>query len=689
MQIESGTCKRMAMVARTAADVRDVLIEGESGLLSVSRPSFYPKYQPSMRRVVWPNGAQATTYSADEPDLLRGPQHDGALCLVGETRVLMHDLSEKPIKDISVGDVVMTRNGSRAVTNYALTKRQSDKLVQLQCLDGRVIIGTANHPVWVGGQGFIPLGSITEGMKVCVTNALNGVGTYGIAPSAVTIHGRSGFIGRFGNPFTGLFRRVITSIIRTKINLITILIILNYLPIRNIAGYTFDTCWRLIASRLSSILKRLTPDFALSECSAFLSACNAGGNTIAGPKLPEDFVLQNVLSAFVGGALLANLVDVNTAESLIRLYEERNGIAPSGATIFRQKSGQVQEQCEPFLALIVRRHLTVNEATPAFVGDHAPSLSMMPIVSVEKLSWREDVYNIAVEGEHEFFANGILTHNCDELASWRYLTETWDNLLLGLRLGTHPQAVVMTTPRPIKQLKTLLADPTTAVTRGSTYENLENLAPPFRKQIVEKYEGTRLGRQEIGGEMLEDMEGALWTRAMIEKARRKAGQIPEMVRIVVAIDPAVTSTEESDETGICVAGKGADGRGYILADRSGRFTPDGWATRAVVAFDEFKADKIIAETNNGGDLVERTIRTVRHSISYKKVHASRGKYVRAEPVAALYEQGRISHIGMFPEMEDQMCSFVPEGMDQSPDRAEAAIWALTELFLEGKRAFAA
>lgn len=357
MQVETGTCKRLAIVARTAADVRDVLIEGESGLLAKSHPRFYPKYEPSFRRITWPNGAIATTYSAEEPDQLRGPQHDGALC--------------------------------------------------------------------------------------------------------------------------------------------------------------------------------------------------------------------------------------------------------------------------------------------------------------------------------------------DEFASWRYLQETWDNLLLGLRLGTHPQVVVMTTPRPIKQLKTLITDPTSAVTRGSTYENLENLAPPFRKQVMEKYEGTRLGRQELYGDILEDVEGALWNRAMIEKTRVTGARLPQMKRVVIGVDPAVTSGEDADETGIVVVGKGTDGRGYVLADRSGRFTPDGWASRVVIAYDEFKADRIIGEANNGGDLVEKTIRTVGKSVSYKKVHASRGKYKRAEPVAALYEQGRVSHVGMFAEMEDQMCMFIPEGMDTSPDRADALVWSLTELFLEEKRAFAA
>jgi phage terminase large subunit-like protein len=231
-------------------------------------------------------------------------------------------------------------------------------------------------------------------------------------------------------------------------------------------------------------------------------------------------------------------------------------------------------------------------------------------------------------------------------------------------------------------LRELLQAKTTVVTRGSTYENLSNLAPSFRETVVSKYEGTRVGRQELNAEILDDIPGALWTRDMIERTRRPSVQIPHFARVVVAVDPAVSSTDESDETGIVVVAKGTDGRGYVLADRSGRFTPDGWANRVVIAYDEFGADRVIGEANNGGDLVEKNIRTVRKNISYKKVTASRGKYKRAEPVAALYEQGRVSHIGMFAELEDQMCQFVPEGSDTLDDRVDAAVWGLHDLFVE-------
>ena len=271
----------------------------------------------------------------------------------------------------------------------------------------------------------------------------------------------------------------------------------------------------------------------------------------------------------------------------------------------------------------------------------------------------------------------------DELAAWRY-SEAWDQANFGLRLGNAPQAVITTTPRPTKLIRELASSPVTAVTRGTTYENRGNLAPAFYSEIITKYEGTRLGRQELNAEILEDVEGALWGRAMIDDKRRPKGDLPcELTRVVVAVDPAVTSGEESDETGIVVAGKGMDGRGYVLADLSCRVSPDAWAKRIVGAYREHGADRIIAEVNNGGDLVERVIRTVDRSVSFRAVHASRGKRVRAEPVAALYEQGRVSHVGSFPQLEDQMVQYTPDAYEGSPDRVDALVYALTELMLGG------
>jgi phage terminase large subunit-like protein len=275
---------------------------------------------------------------------------------------------------------------------------------------------------------------------------------------------------------------------------------------------------------------------------------------------------------------------------------------------------------------------------------------------------------------------------CDELGSWRH-PEAWDMLMFGLRLGTDPRVVVTTTPRPTKLIRALIADPKAVVTRGTTYENRANLAPAFLDQIIRKYEGTRLGRQELDAELLDDVAGALWTRGIIEAARSSTA--PSLVRVVVAIDPAATSTEDADETGIIVAGKDAQGQGWMLADSSGRYQPTEWAKTAIAAYRAHRADRVVAEVNHGGEMVEATLRAIDPNVSFAAVRASRGKVTRAEPVAALYEQGRVHHVGAFPQLEDQMCGFAPAGRNEvdlraggSPDRVDALVWALTDLLLE-------
>lgn len=274
---------------------------------------------------------------------------------------------------------------------------------------------------------------------------------------------------------------------------------------------------------------------------------------------------------------------------------------------------------------------------------------------------------------------------CDELAAWKYLRETWDMAMFGLRLGNRPRTCITTTPKPLPLVKEIAKDQRTVVTRGSTFDNASNLAPTFLKAIKDKYEGTRLGRQELNAEILDDLPGALWTRDQIDKGRLRAA--PQMQRIVVAVDPSGTKGEsdDGDDIGIVVAGKGIDGRAYVLADRTCKLSPAGWGKRAVQAFHEYKADRIIAERNFGGAMVQHVIKTTEATVPYKEVTASRGKVARAEPVAALYEQGRVSHVGSFPELEDQMCQIAPEGYagEGSPDRADALVWALTELMISG------
>lgn len=273
---------------------------------------------------------------------------------------------------------------------------------------------------------------------------------------------------------------------------------------------------------------------------------------------------------------------------------------------------------------------------------------------------------------------------CDEIAAWNYAQESWDMFMFGLRLGDAPQAMATTTPRPIPLVRQIVSAPTSVVTRGSTYANRANLAKSYLDKIVTRYEGTRLGRQELLGEILDDFPGALWTRGMIDAAKADV-TLPEMQRVVLAIDPSGTAGEadDGDSVGIVVAGKGVDGLAYVLADRTCKLSPAGWGRRAVEAAEEFGADRIIAERNFGGAMVEAVIRTAGASAPYKEVTASRGKVVRAEPIAALYEQGRVRHVAGMEALEDQMCAFTADGYlgDDSPDRADALVWALTELML--------
>lgn len=273
----------------------------------------------------------------------------------------------------------------------------------------------------------------------------------------------------------------------------------------------------------------------------------------------------------------------------------------------------------------------------------------------------------------------------DELAKYRYARDTWDMLQFTMRYGDDPRVFVTTTPRPIDVIREIAGDPSTYVTRGSTFDNAANLPASFLQKLKDRYEGTRLGRQELEAEILDDLPGALWVRDWFDC--RRVSKPPDMQRIVVAIDPSGTSgaSDDGDSIGIVVAGKGVDGRAYVLADRTCKLSPDGWGKRAVAAYHEFRADRIVAERNFGGAMVEHVIKTIDRNVSYKEVTASRGKVLRAEPVAALYEQGRVSHVGTMADLEDQMCLFGPDGFigEGSPDRLDAAVWALTELMIGG------
>jgi phage terminase large subunit-like protein len=268
---------------------------------------------------------------------------------------------------------------------------------------------------------------------------------------------------------------------------------------------------------------------------------------------------------------------------------------------------------------------------------------------------------------------------CDELAKWRNAEDAFDMLQFGLRLGARPRQLITTTPRPTALVKRLLADPRVAVTRAASQANAAHLSPAFLTQVVARYAGTRLGRQEILGEIIEDRPDALWSRGVIESCRVTAA--PPLARIVVGIDPPAGS-RGGDACGIVAAGRAADGVIYVLEDATvAGLAPAGWARRAIALYRRLEADTLVAEVNQGGDMVRAVLQQVDASVPVKAVHATRGKWLRAEPVAAMYAQGRVKHAAPFEELEDQMCDFGQTGLSngRSPDRLDALVWAVSEL----------
>lgn len=304
--------------------------------------------------------------------------------------------------------------------------------------------------------------------------------------------------------------------------------------------------------------------------------------------------------------------------------------------------------------------------------------------SKRRLTWPNGSVGFLFSGDEPNQLRGSQFHKAwvDELAKYHYPQEAWDMLEYGLRLGNHPQALITTTPRPIPIMKKLLVDPQVIVVKGSTYRNLANLAPSFIERVIRRYEGTRLGRQELHAEMLTDAPGALWTYDLLERTRVAA--VPDnLVRIVVAVDPAATSNENSNETGIIVAAKAPNGHAYVFRDVSDRYTPNEWGLRAVNLYTNYQADRVVGEKNQGGEMVAYVLKTVDPTVPVKLVNASRGSYTRAEPIASLYAEGKVHNVGVLPQLEDQMTTWTPDIKDWSPDRMDAMVWAVWELMIAG------
>jgi predicted phage terminase large subunit-like protein len=407
-------------------------------------------------------------------------------------------------------------------------------------------------------------------------------------------------------------------------------------------------------------------------------------------------------------AILASLTDEQAEELLWdwRAWARPNQIAPdgqwqtwlalAGRGFGKTEAGAqwVRERVKNGarnIALVAETQKDLEEVMVArLIAVHPPGEAPTARYKPVRLIWPNGAVAFGYNGTEPDQLRGpqFDTAWIDELAKYRYARETWDMLQFTMRSGDDPRVFVTTTPRPVPVIRDIVADPATVVTRGTTFDNAANLPPQFLDQLKRKYEGTRLGRQELNAEILDDVPGALWSRSMIDAAKVK--DWPDMVRVVVAVDPSGTKgqSDDGDEIGIVIAGKGVDGLAYVLDDQTCKLSPSGWGRRAVDAYRTWKADRIVAERNFGGAMVEHVIRTTDKSVPFKEVTASRGKIARAEPVAALYEQGRVKHVGMMPELEDQMCAMAPSGYlgDGSPDRIDAAVWAITELMLSAQPA---
>jgi len=364
-------------------------------------------------------------------------------------------------------------------------------------------------------------------------------------------------------------------------------------------------------------------------------------------------------------------------------------------------------------AIALPREIALVAATPADARDFMiegpsglvrltpPHTRPVYWPSKRRLTWPNGSYATVFSGAEPDQLRGFSgdTAWVDELPKFQYPRETWMNLQFGMREASidQPRTLLTHTPKPMTLLREIEASASTVLTTGSSDENRVNLDPGWFDDILDPLRGTALGLQEIDAMLLDEAEGAMWSRGMIDNGRVSSPPVLEgggldLMRIVVAIDPAVTSTADSDETGIvaaglgpgkCVCGEDNTPHAFILADRSGRYTPKGWAEAALGLYDMLGADRLVAETNNGGEMVETTIRTIRPSVSYRALHASRGKQARAEPIVALYEQGRIHHVGPLPDLEDQLVMWEPLSGAASPDRLDALVWAVTELMLEG------
>ena len=627
------------LIGATADDARDIMIEGESGILSVCPKIERPDYLASKRQLKWPNGAISLIFTADEPERLRGKQHykiwaDEVACVIGNTLVNTK-YGKKRIDQIKTGEYVYTRKGLRKVIN-SWQSSPLEEVYKLTSSNGYEIIGTSNHPVFVENKGFIPLSLLHYG-DIINTWEQNKA-SFGTKKDTGLMAGTiwTGEEEAYTEPFIGFILEKFQSVLLFITKMVSKLIMTQ----------------KILRHCLIQIIEKNT-------------------NKVLGYG-KKEIELNN--QERIGKKENLILLFVNFVKKNIRLLEqEQNFVLVNALLRLEEKSfqkkqrngnqNQKEKQNNKNIVHIAELKSTQKTQEPYAVQYNA---EISIVLKVEKLPNKQAVYNLSVDECQEYYANGILVHN-----SWRY-PESWDQAMMGLRLGTKPQGIVTTTPRPTKLILGLIEDKKNIIVSGTTYENKANLAAGFFDYVIKKYEGTRLGLQELEAKILTDTPGALWERAKIDDSRLH--QHPDLTRVVVGVDPTASST--GDEAGIITAGKTGE-HYYTIADDSRQGSPQEWATAAVTAYYRHMADCIVAEKNNGGEMVEAVIKQVDPKVNVKLVWASRGKETRAEPIAAIAAQGRDHHIGFYPKLEDELCMWLPG--EKSPNRLDAKVWAMTEL----------
>lgn len=678
---------RGAIIAATAADSRDTVVEGHSGILNVCPPWDRPTYQPTKRLVLWENGSRATLFSADEPDRLRGPQFHWAicdeLCLVADT-LITTSLGEVPISNVKSGDFVMTRSGMRRVKRAWKTLDSAD-VYELVTSSGKRLIGTKNHPIWTQNRGFTSLIELRSGDKLIESEvsckALYGTAEdTGLTADITWIEAQDCCTGRYTQNTTAKSQKDSTYTTRTGIKRITPSKTLRRLPDRNI---------------LKDIDQK-AGNRGINQLNPLLNGQKIGSHTCANAIIAARSMKQQEREVdFVATTVSKPIADT------IRHNAELSHVFNAGSHLLRTPAAKDSARniaLQPTVKKLYQRSaLYAGTISKSRIQEQSAAQSNVAIftessvVTVTKLPYKAAVYNLEVDDCHEYFANGVLTHN----SSWRY-PSAWDMLEFGLRLGKNPQVVVATTPKPVSHLRRLVADSENpdqkiTVTTGSMYENIDNLAPTFISAILRKYEGTRLGEQEIHAVLHEDAKYSLWKSDMFEREYFRFTDIPDLIRVVVAVDPAIKS--ESDrrddelddkltETGIIVIGSDRRGHGYVLEDATIAGSPKEWADEVVRVYKKYAADRVVVEINNGGEMVAYTIRTSDPNIAISEVSASRAKQTRAEPIVALYEQGRMHHRGVLADLETQMVQWEPGA--KSPDRMDALVWGASFLFINDK-----